>query len=168
MGERRIVSSVIPAGRTALRARCSPRELIAVVREVTHAAAKGVHTEIHHIEKPKTAEAGQPLRVSSDPNAPQIRISNPDAFWPYRQKEVVERVNQNLPANAQIRPYEIMCVRKVHNTDNIQEFTLKQSHASNKYSDQFVKWIIEQYRQDKDFFNRACTHMREGRIPPEE
>ncbi len=137
------------------------RELIAVVREVTAAAAKGTSIEIHHIEKPETAIGGQALRISSDESAPQVRISNPDVFWPYRQKEVAELVNQHLPANIQIRPYEIMCVRKVYHTDSVEEFTLKQSHASNKYSDQFVKWLAEQYRKDAQFFENACKAMRE-------
>jgi len=135
------------------------RELISLVREITSAAQRGTTLEIHHIEQ---TASGATVRVTHDPDAPQIRISNPDTFWPYRQKEVVELVNQALPANKQVRPYEIMCVRKVHNTDQLEEFTLKQSHASNKYSDQFVKWLIEQYRKDKDFFDRACRIMRAG------
>jgi hypothetical protein len=96
-----------------------------------------------------------PIRIVDDPTAPAYRKIDPDKTHPYRQKEVVQFVNQKLNGRKKITSYDIQCVRKVHKIDTKHNFFYKSKFASPQYSETFVGWLIEQYEQDQLFYEKA-------------
>ncbi len=107
----------------------------------------------------KIDEGGAKVSISQNPNAPQVRIADVDSIWPYRQIEVAKIVAKAVGDN-RIRPYEIQCVRAVYGIDERDDFTLRQSHASKKFSHAFVRWLTERYRKDPEFFAKARDDYR--------
>lgn len=87
---------------------------------------------------------------------------DPDHTHPFRQKEVVEQVNQRLGGRKTINSYDVQVVRKVHNVDSNQRF-FYQSRLPNRspqYSPQFVDWLVKQYEKAPGFFDRARRQAR--------
>jgi hypothetical protein len=96
-----------------------------------------------------------PIRIVDDPTAPAYRKIDPDKTHPYRQKDIVQFVNQKLNDRKKITPYDIQCVRKVHKIENKHNFYYKSKFASPQYSEAFIDWLINQYEQDNLFFEKA-------------
>jgi len=81
---------------------------------------------------------------------------SPDKTHPYRQKEVVELVNQKLGRTLTINSFDILCIKKAYNIVSKPEFHYKSKFATPQYSPQFVDWIVKQATKNPDFF----THTR--------
>lgn len=80
---------------------------------------------------------------------------SPDKTHPYRQKEVLELVNEKLVKTPPVNQFDMQCVRKIHNIASRSEFYYKSKFAPPQYSPQFVDWIIKQATESPDFFIRA-------------
>jgi hypothetical protein len=106
-----------------------------------------------------TGLAGAAVRLTADPEAPAVRGIDPDQTHPYRQKEVVERVNAQLGAR-RIMPFDIQCVRKAHDISRRPEFYYEPRFSSPQYSDAFVEWVITQARTSPEFFTSAREATR--------
>jgi hypothetical protein len=107
------------------------------------------------------AYSATPIRIVDDSRAPAYRKIDPDVTHPYRQKEVVEAVNNGLGTTRKITAYDIQCVRKIHKIDESKpNFYHASKFASPQYSDSFVRWIVEQYGRDTAFFDKTRAAMR--------
>ena len=97
----------------------------------------------------------------SDSVLPLHVPQDPGTTHPYRQKEVIEEVNQNLGVT--INQYDIQSINKVHNvkSNNNYYFQGIVSGSPNQYSQSFVDWIISRYRHDKDFFDKTRLKRRD-------
>ena len=97
------------------------------------------------------------VRVSDDPTAPVVGRVDPDQTHPYRQKEAVQTVNERLPADVTITPYDVLSVRRVHGIDENShpDFAHRMKFGSIQYSEAFVDWLVEQQRADPAFFQDA-------------
>ena len=58
--------------------------------------------------------SGTQIRLTSDPKAPEFQPTRPDTAYPFRQKEVVEKVNLRLVGRCEINAFDIQCVRRIH------------------------------------------------------
>lgn len=97
-----------------------------------------------------------PIRIVDDPTAPAYHKIEPDQTHPYRQKEIVQLVNQKLGGRKKITAYDIYCVRRIHSVDqSMSSFYYKSKFASPQYSDAFVYWLVEQYEKNRLFFDDA-------------
>lgn len=99
------------------------------------------------------------VRVTDDPSAPAAIRTDFDQTHPHRQTEVVAGVNQAL-AERVVNSYDIQCVRRVHSVAERAEFFHKPKFGSPQYSQAFVEWLVEQYKIDNRFFDRAKTEAR--------
>lgn len=109
---------------------------------------------------PEVTESSQPdatpIRIVDDPKAPAYRKIDPDSTHPHRLKEVVRLVNQKIDSKKEITPYDVQCVRKIYKVDrSAHSFYYKSKFASPQYSDSFIEWLVEQYKKDLLFFNKA-------------
>ena len=96
------------------------------------------------------------IRIVDDLRVPAYREIDSDQTHPHRQKEVVPLVNQRLGGSKDINSYDVLCVRKVHKIDQAKpKFYYKSRYGSPQYSDAFVDWLVEQYRKDSLFFDKA-------------
>ena len=77
-----------------------------------------------------------------------------DLLYPYRQKELVARVNELL-AEPKITGHDVHCVRKAYGVNGQPNFFYKPQFSSPQYSEAFAEWIAEKHRADVEFFNKA-------------
>jgi len=102
-----------------------------------------------------TSDQAQPIRIVDDPNAPVYRKLNFDLIYPYRQKELLGKVNSKLTTTNKINQYDIQSIHTVHKTDKNEKFCFKPFYAQKQYSDAFVNWIIDKSNSDKQFFKKT-------------
>lgn len=97
-----------------------------------------------------------PIRLVDDPNARAYRKIDPNKTHPYRQKEVVEEINKALAGAHKVSPYDIQCVRKVHQIDESKpQFFYRPMFASARYSQTFVEWMVAQYKKNAAFYEET-------------
>jgi Putative DNA-binding domain len=97
-----------------------------------------------------------PIRLVHDPAAQASRFVNPDETHPYRQKELITELRRQLEGKAKPTTHDILCLRRIHRTDDDLKFTFVPKYGSRQYSSAFADWIVEQYKTDPDFFKKAC------------
>jgi hypothetical protein len=100
-----------------------------------------------------------PIRLTSDPNSPTFRAVQADKLYPYRQTELVRRLRERLDT-LPLGSHDLLCVRRVHGTDDNPLFSHKAQWSPRQYSDAFVEWILEQHRLDPEFFQKARDAYR--------
>jgi len=101
-----------------------------------------------------------PVRISDDPNAPIIGGISPDRTHPYRQKELIDALNVELPPGVKVNQYDIQCVRKQFDIESKLAFHYHPKFGGHQYSPAFASWILKQYLDDPNFFQktRQQTH----------
>ena len=104
--------------------------------------------------KVTTDERASPVRITTDVSAPVVQLTNPDDIYKYRRNGVVDVINKKLKGH-KINTYDIQAVGFVHNVYDNENFTYLPLYSSPQYSDTFVDWIVDQFKKDKDFFNKA-------------
>jgi EC042_2821-lke REase len=113
---------------------------------------------------PTRDPAALPVRISDDPNALIIGGMSPDRTHAYRLKELVEAINQHLPADKQINQYDVQCVRKMYDVEKNLTFHYLPKFGGHQYSPAFSEWIMNQYQANSTFFQKARQDMQERRI----
>jgi hypothetical protein len=108
---------------------------------------------------PETAPKGPsgtlPIKLTSEPGAPEYYAVPLDQTHPHRQKEVVKEVNTRLAGKKVINSHDIICIRRVYSVQKQIQFCYTQNFASPRYSQQFVDWIVQQYSGNKSFFEET-------------
>jgi hypothetical protein len=81
---------------------------------------------------------------------------------PFRQKELVERVNEALNSRTQINRYDIQCVVKMFGIKKRPNFYYKASveGSPHQYSKELVNWLVAEYEKDDRFFVKAREMAR--------
>lgn len=105
------------------------------------------------------AEGATGVRLVNDESAPAFKAMRTDLLYPYRQKELVAKVNVLLEG-PRITAHDVHCVRKAHAVDNQPNFFYKPQFSSPQYSDAYVQWLVHQHRADRDFFQKARDASR--------
>lgn len=100
------------------------------------------------------AEGAAGVRLVNDEGAPAFKAFRTDLLYPYRQKELVARIN-TLLGGPKISAHDVYCVRKTYAIDGQPNFFYKPQFSSPQYSEALAEWMVEQYRSDADFFQRA-------------
>ncbi len=98
--------------------------------------------------------AGEPTRV--------VEVAkDPSKTHPYRQKEVIEQINQKI-SGPPINQYDIQCINRLHDVKSKRTwfFQGKVEGSPGQYSHIFVDWIINRWRQDREFFQKARVKGR--------
>lgn len=103
-----------------------------------------------------TAPTATPIRITDELGAPAFRLETPDSSHPFRQKEVVQTVNQRLRGSRIVNGYDILCVRKVHQINETKpQYYYRSKYGSPQYSTDFVDWLVASYEHDSSFFDKA-------------
>lgn len=99
------------------------------------------------------------VRVVNGVNGVPVTAISYDATHPYRQTELIGHVNERLSGNI-INSYDILCVRKVHNVGENPNYYFRPRFGTPQYSDAFIDWLINQYEEDKQFFENTRKTVR--------
>lgn len=99
------------------------------------------------------------VRLVNDEAAPTFKAIRTDLLYPYRQKELVSRVNELL-AGPKITAHDIYCVRKAHGVDDNPNYFYKPQFSSPQYSEALAEWMIKQFQVDTFFFQKARESLK--------
>jgi hypothetical protein len=110
-----------------------------------------------------STEPGALVKFTTDPNAPNLPVGLIDLGWPYRQKEVVAEINEALAGAKTVHGTHILYVRRAYDIESNGEFCYTQMHVSPKYSPGFVAWILDQFKADSEFFEKAKARADQKR-----
>jgi hypothetical protein len=113
------------------------------------------------IVQPQSAGASvETVRLVNDPSAPAYRRVSIDETHPYRQKEVVEEFNK-IVEGTKISPYHVQCVRYAHTVEDNPTFCYRMKHASSRYSQAFVDWLVKNHSDNSTFFEEAKSRVKQ-------
>jgi len=103
-----------------------------------------------------------PIRIVDDENVPSYKLETPDDTHPYRQKDVIKKVNERLRGRKIINTYDILCVRRVHEIDKLKpQFYYRSKYGSPQYSTTFIDWLVDCYNDDTSFFDITREQHRQ-------
>ncbi len=130
------------------------------IRKVVNAPAgtevRVVQADVHESSRLTSAA----IRLVDDPKASAYRKLDPDTTHPYRQTELVKRVNELLGGSRKASTYDILCVRRVHATEKRPDWYYKPKFGSPQYSEGFADWIAKQQSADPGFFDKCRETIR--------
>lgn len=95
------------------------------------------------------------VRITTDPTAPMISAPMVDKTHPYRQKELLEKVNTRLPAGKRITTHDFLCIRRTQYIHRDLKYCYNMNWSSPRYSEACVDWLVEQITGDDAFVHRA-------------
>jgi hypothetical protein len=93
-----------------------------------------------------------PIRFTEDPNAPAYHNVDPNTTHPYRQKEMLVMLNNNMGHGRRLVNYDIQCIRQLYEIEKKPQYYYKPKYGTPQYSDYFVQWLLEMYRKNPNFF----------------
>lgn len=122
------------------------------------------------VSSPPSSKAGAPrlegmaitAKLSAGPGAVQFVPQNTEEIWPYRQKDLLERINKELSMQPSVNGHDILCINSSLNVLKAHpEFAYKPHRlASPQYNDKYANWIIAQYKADPRYFQRMREEYR--------
>jgi len=137
------------------------REWMSGIRKISM-APKGSLVSIHHKDvRISSNDDAQPIRITTDSQAPEFRLVDPDKTHPYRMIELLSILNRDLGfLPKKINAYDIKAIMEIYNlTDHVQ-FTYKPEFGSRKYSPEYAEWIKDNVMRDRYFLRIARTKLR--------
>jgi len=107
-----------------------------------------------------------PIRLTNDENAPTLSVVQADKLYPYRQKELIKRLQERMGGQPVVSGHDLQCVRRVHKIDDNPMFTYQAQHSPRKYTEAFVDWLLSKYAEDPNFFKGARDLARTRIVEP--
>jgi hypothetical protein len=104
--------------------------------------------------KPELPANLQPVRITTDPEAPALQPQDVDRLYPWRQKDLLYELNARLGRRA-LTTYDIQAVRRHHRLDERPDFVFHLPGAGRRYSPAAVEWMLEQHASNPEFFIQA-------------
>ncbi|MCK4342180.1 MAG: putative DNA binding domain-containing protein [Phycisphaerae bacterium] len=95
------------------------------------------------------------IRIVDDPDAPAYRKLDYDLTHPFRQKETIAEINRGLADRTTINSFDIQCINRVYKVWDEDKFCHCPRYSSPQYSREYVAWVISQYQQDSEFFQKT-------------
>jgi hypothetical protein len=95
------------------------------------------------------------IRFTEDPNAPAYLNVDPNTTHPYRQKEILAALNNNIGNGRHLVNYDIQCIRQLYEIEKKPQYYYKPKYGTPQYNDYFIHWLLEMYRKNPDFFEET-------------
>lgn len=85
-----------------------------------------------------------------------LKPTDPSVTHPLRQKDLIARFNAELPESS-VNSYDVQCINKVYGVKSRTEFFYrgKVPGSPSQYSEAFLKWLLDRYRRNPEFFEKA-------------
>lgn len=135
------------------------KDWMAGVRKVVNAPAGSAVNVLPPATRQSSDPSATPIRITTDPMAPEYRLVDPDATHPYRQKEIISEIGRRLPG-VRLNQYHIRAIRQLYGIDSDHGLFHKSRFAPPQYSPKFVDWLCEQHARDPLFFDKTCAEFK--------
>jgi hypothetical protein len=112
---------------------------------------------------PEGAKVGPSVgRIVTTPDAPGVYPVDADTVWPYRGKDLLQRVNAVLGISPKVNSFDMQVIRAVYDLQRKHpDFVYRPfSRSSPQYSEAFVQWLMKQYEKDPQFFQKTRDRYR--------
>lgn len=122
-------------------------------------------SEIHVVKASVSLDGSagaQPIRLTHTGDGPEFKVIDNDMLYPYRSKELLAKLKEALGAKS-VSVHDVLLVRRAHNVDTNPNFSHKGNFGTRQYSDAFVGWLVAEYRQDGQFFQKVRNDARARR-----
>jgi hypothetical protein len=117
-----------------------------------------------HVVPQGTARAGLDgavaVRMTLNPDAQGVIAVDRHEIFPYRQKDVVERLKKALPAGMVPNTYDLQAINKVYKIAQDKNLSWKPDFSSRQYSEAFVEWIVDKISNEKEFLKATRRRFR--------
>jgi len=144
------VARIVERSLQALR-----KEWMSGVRRVVNAPAGSTVSVLPGAVRQSKDPGATPIRLTTDPTAPEYRLVDPDTTHPWRQKELLAEVNGLLEGGMHINSFDIQAVRHLYNVEEDARFFHKARFATAQYSPDFRDWLVARHNEDPAFFTKA-------------
>lgn len=94
------------------------------------------------------------IRLTTEESAPAFKAVQADMLYPYRQKELVTRINERLGSKL-VTTHDVLCIRRTYGIDENPTFSYKSQWSPRQYSEAFVEWITVECQRDGEFFQKT-------------
>ena len=91
---------------------------------------------------------------------------DPSKSHPHRQKEVILKLKAAVPGLS-VNQHDMQCVNKVHGVRQRPEYFYRGmvKGSPSQYSPAFVNWLVQQHRNDPQFFPKAKAKAKAKKAP---
>jgi hypothetical protein len=103
------------------------------------------------------------MRIVDDSDAPAYRKLDYDQTHPFRQKGAIVEINKKLAGRTTVNSFDIQCINRVYAMLGQDHLCHCPKFSSPQYSREYVAWVINQYEQDKGFFENTRKKDRQQR-----
>jgi hypothetical protein len=133
------------------------------VRKVVNAPAGSTVSVLPRVVRQTDDPTAMPIRISSDPDAPEYRLVDPDSTHPWRQKELIAQINGAVEACDKINSFDIFALRHLYQIDGEVRYFHKSKYGAPQYSEALKDWLLTEYARDHEFFRRVRDEYRQQR-----
>ncbi|MCK0139647.1 RNA-binding domain-containing protein [Aliiroseovarius sp. F47248L] len=106
------------------------------------------------------------VNVTDNPDAPSVRIPNLRDKYPYRQQDVIKKINEKIDGGARINTHDIQCIKfKEGIDDNTGGIHSHRPHAksSPQYSSEFIDLVCSKYEENNLYFKECRKAYKEAK-----
>jgi hypothetical protein len=139
--------------------------MLSNLRQVIEAPANAIVTvaaPVENLSVPVVAvnsdEAATAVRIVDKPSSREAVVLDINSTHPFRQKEVVDAVNQRFAGVIRFTTNDNLAVRRVHKVDTQSKFCYRPRFGSCQYSEGYVDWLIESISLDAEFLPKTRRH----------
>jgi hypothetical protein len=101
------------------------------------------------------------IKLVNDDKAPSFHAVNTDELYPHKFSAVVGILNKALGEEI-INRYDILSLIYAHNLKKHPNLYFRSKFATtSQFSDAFIAWVVEEYKKDRMFFERARKKYRD-------
>jgi hypothetical protein len=98
-----------------------------------------------------TDKLATPIRITTDKDAPSYHLIDPNDPHPFRGKDVLNQLDRHC--GTKLNQYYLQCIQREFKIDESRpDFYYRPLYGSSRFSANFIDWLIEEYKKDKDFF----------------
>jgi hypothetical protein len=106
-------------------------------------------------------DAAVAVRMTRNPDAQGVIAVDRHEIFPYRQKDIIDRLKKVLPTGVVPNTYDLQAINKVYKIAADKDLSWQPDFSSRQYSEAFVEWIVDKVSREEKFLKRTRRHFRE-------
>jgi hypothetical protein len=135
-------------------------QLVKGLRKVTEAPRGSQLQVVPRGTRAIGLEGAVAVRLTNNPDAKGILVTDRHAVFPYRQKDLIARLKEALPPRSVPNTYDLLAINKVYKIAKQENLSWQPPFSSRLYSEAFVEWIVDKLSNQKDFLQETRHRLK--------